>query len=1464
MYTTAQEVDNVIRGSCRKFSAKITINENDITDIKSVKLSRGSISEDAISIGNTVSANAEVIMKKVAYKLEGQECRLSFLINGVEIPMGNFTITKAVTTDNLTTITMSDKLSTEAEKAYASELVFPAKDTDVLKEICESMGIEFIAEDEALTITDKPEGYTKREVIGFVAAKHGKNAVINREGNLELKWFENVEYEINKDFIQSPELQDGEIEVNSLTVSTSDDTTYSEGSGITEIVISNPLMNKEDVSSAYGCIKGFLYKPANITMLLGDPRLDVWDTITLEGYNIPCMKIDLEFDGGIKTTIQSVGKTETEQSYDYKGPVTKQMERYYAELVLINKAMVNKLDAYEASITYATVTNLQAVAAEVTGKLDVNELEASVAALGYLKADEAALEYATIKELDAAKADIDEVNSLITTTNTLIFGSATGGTIQTEFSNSVIAQLGDAQIESAMIKEIVADKITGLDLNTTKFKVHSEDGMSYWSDNTICMYDGVLGTPRIQLGKDGSGDYNMYIWNSAGKLMFDALGLTENGVSRQIIRDDVVKDDANIAASKLDIDSLFSVINEDSSNTLKSSKILINDEGQTLDVSFKTLTTLVDNLQTIQTSQGTEISVIQGQISSKIWKQDIESAVSTIDIGGVNLLPETDETTIHEAEIPESNYVDCIAEKITLVENNNEYTLSFDAKAGEDGVKIICYFYDPENTTSAESSTGQTSTDADGKIVVTLGTEWQRYWIKWKQNDTTRTTKNLLIGRIYSTVGTAGTKCYFKALKFETGNMPTDWSPAPSDINEQIETVNNTLTTKYSTLEQSLSEFKVTVGETYATQETVTNLNTNLITNYSTTTDMNSAIELSANAITTSVCATMLATVGYTGKNLVKVTAENTEINGITFTIEDGVITANGTATGTTVLNVGTYNFEQRKYTLTGCPENGGSETYKLDALKSGATYKADYGKGTTYNPTESEVGEYRIRIVIYAGVVADNLVFKPMLRYAEITDDSFEIYRDSVETSITATQSSIDQLADSIIIKTETTGKVASIILSVNGEERDGGVIDMSGLVTFSDLSTSGSTTICGDNITTGIIKSTNYAEEYGQTTKGTKIDLSNGSIYAVNFTLTAAGKVIATEGTFTGTVNASAGTITGDLTVTGALVGTNGWNYTGSFRNGTMYWNYLTTSGEQTGWLGPGKATLLDTGEEVVGVAFVGNSGYTSMEYNNSSVSNSVSQVLLRDYIYIKSITNVTIKPESGRIYLSGDISTAGNSIHMYRGKLVLEDYADGTQDIICADETTASKDIQFYIGSVKVASLTSASVLNVSEIVNSGWFRINSYNGNFWLKNEYGLGSIQLVTEQYVAVRNNSGSYVPIKASSFDVNSLEEFKQDIKILQDDEALQILNNTDIYSYKLKAEVEKGKETTKYGCVIGSKYNTPKEFLNYEENALQLSNMVGIAYKIIKNHEKRIQELENQLAVESALMQSLLQANSL
>lgn len=94
-----------------------------------------------------------------------------------------------------------------------------------------------------------------------------------------------------------------------------------------------------------------------------------------------------------------------------------------------------------------------------------------------------------------------------------------------------------------------------------------------------------------------------------------------------------------------------------------------------------------------------------------------------------------------------------------------------------------------------------------------------------------------------------------------------------TDLENNVIETNDTLTSKYATLNQSLEGFKLSVADTYATKSTVNDLSTNLSTNYSTTSTMNSAIEQKANAITTSVSST------YATKNEVKTLDDNIKSN---------------------------------------------------------------------------------------------------------------------------------------------------------------------------------------------------------------------------------------------------------------------------------------------------------------------------------------------------------------------------------------------------------------------------------------------------------------------------------------------------------------------------------------------------------------------------------------------------------
>ena len=149
------------------------------------------------------------------------------------------------------------------------------------------------------------------------------------------------------------------------------------------------------------------------------------------------------------------------------------------------------------------------------------------------------------------------------------------------------------------------------------------------SDNTIQIRDN--NRVRVQIGKDASNDYYMYVWDSAGKLMFDATGLKADGIKNKIIRDDMISDNANIDGSKINISSLITEINKDTNTTvIKSTKVQIDSLKQTLDVAFTSLKSQADSTKSLTESHSTTINVMQGQIATAINNTQIVKDGQTV------------------------------------------------------------------------------------------------------------------------------------------------------------------------------------------------------------------------------------------------------------------------------------------------------------------------------------------------------------------------------------------------------------------------------------------------------------------------------------------------------------------------------------------------------------------------------------------------------------------------------------------------------------------------------------------------------------------------------------------------------------------------------------------------------------------------------------------------------------------
>lgn len=210
---------------------------------------------------------------------------------------------------------------------------------------------------------------------------------------------------------------------------------------------------------------------------------DTVNNITTDNGTVDGSSID-DMDANKLTNVDDV-VSKTESFKSIKTEVLTVTGELQSASGKIGELETNKLDAETARITYATIENLKSLSGE--------------------------FEQFKTNDFTAITGKVNDLTVGVEKVNTLMFGSATGESITTDFANSVISMIGTAQIKDSMIDSLDAKKIKALDIDTTDVAVHSKDGLSRWSDNTIQISDSKR--VRVQIGKDTSGDYNMYVWD---------------------------------------------------------------------------------------------------------------------------------------------------------------------------------------------------------------------------------------------------------------------------------------------------------------------------------------------------------------------------------------------------------------------------------------------------------------------------------------------------------------------------------------------------------------------------------------------------------------------------------------------------------------------------------------------------------------------------------------------------------------------------------------------------------------------------------------------------------------------------------------------------------------------------------------------------------------------------------------
>ena len=199
MYQSSEAFGNLVLQDSRTFKALITYDDVSITNAKSIKFTGGAEGEDDFSLGSTVSQYVTITIPDPGKAIEGHELlvQIGMEVNGLVeyIPMGYFTPGKPSRNEEQIEFTAYDRMM-KTERAFSMD----GDSTDtaaVLKRIQEITGVMVVTDGLSGISMKVPKGYSCREVLSYAAQLHGRFAVCNRNGQIELHSYVDSGYTVS-------------------------------------------------------------------------------------------------------------------------------------------------------------------------------------------------------------------------------------------------------------------------------------------------------------------------------------------------------------------------------------------------------------------------------------------------------------------------------------------------------------------------------------------------------------------------------------------------------------------------------------------------------------------------------------------------------------------------------------------------------------------------------------------------------------------------------------------------------------------------------------------------------------------------------------------------------------------------------------------------------------------------------------------------------------------------------------------------------------------------------------------------------------------------------------------------------------------------------------------------------------------------------------------------------------------
>ncbi|KSU88903.1 hypothetical protein AS180_05225 [Priestia veravalensis] len=236
------------------------------------------------------------------------------------------------------------------------------------------------------------------------------------------------------------------------------------------------------------------------------------------------------------------------------------------------------------------------------------------------------------------------------------------------------------------------------------------------------------------------------------------------------------------------------------------------------DGKISTVTTRLTSAESLITQQATEIQqrVTQTQFDSlsiggrNLLKGTKDWSGWTKGGGSPSITSQTFKNFIVQEQIGDWNYYYLNQSEIEPLEAGKEYIASVWLRASINE-NSICPYFTSETNSQGTNVILNTLRDNNGDYKVT--TDWKLYTAKFVAIGKPMQAGGLRVEA--NGFGSSGAKLQIAGLKLEAGNKATDWTPAPEDIDAQI----NSVSTRVSTAESTITQQAALIAQKVSTTD---------------------------------------------------------------------------------------------------------------------------------------------------------------------------------------------------------------------------------------------------------------------------------------------------------------------------------------------------------------------------------------------------------------------------------------------------------------------------------------------------------------------------------------------------------------------------------------------------------------------------------------------------------------------